>query len=237
MALKQYKKVIIKLSGESLGGKQRFGLNTSSLDYIAAEIYSIFKLNVKIGIVVGGGNFLRGAKVSDNNINRTTADYMGMLATIINGLALQSALEKKGVRTRVQSALSIKEVCEPFIWRRALRHLSKGRLVIFSAGTGNPYFSTDTAAALRASELKADIILKATKVDGVYDDDPTINKSAKFLEKLSFKEVIDNEYKVMDQTAVTICKENNIPIMVFNIFEKGNLLKTIKGERTGTLIF
>ena len=236
MALKQYKKVIIKLSGESLGGKQRFGLNTSSLDYIAAEIYSIFKLNVKIGIVVGGGNFLRGAKVSDNNINRTTADYMGMLATIINGLALQSALEKKGVRTRVQSALSIKEVCEPFIWRRALRHLSKGRLVIFSAGTGNPYFSTDTAAALRASELKADIILKATKVDGVYDDDPTINKSAKFLEKLSFKEVIDNEYKVMDQTAVTICKENNIPIMVFNIFEKGNLLKTIKGERTGTLI-
>lgn len=236
MPLKQYKRIILKLSGEALGGQSGQGLDSDTLNYIAGEVAEIHNLNVQIGIVVGGGNFLRGAKIAENSIDRTTADYMGMLATIMNGLALQSALEKKGVVTRVQSALSVKEVSEPFIWRRAIRHLEKGRVVIFAAGTGNPYFSTDTAAALRASEIKADIILKATKVDGVYDADPIKNPDARFFEHLTFKDVINNEYKVMDQTAVTLCKENNIPIIVFNIHEKGNLLKAIRGEKVGTII-
>lgn len=236
MPLKIYKRIILKLSGEALGGETGLGLDSRTLFYISSEIKEIFRLNIQIGVVVGGGNFLRGAKVSENSIDRTTADYMGMLATIMNGLALQSVLQKIGIETRIQSALSLKEVSEPFIWRKAQRHLEKGRVVIFASGTGNPYFSTDTAAALRANEIKADIIIKATKVDGVYDSDPNKNANAKLFDELSFKEVINNEYKVMDLTAVTLCKENNMPILVLNIKKPGNLLGAIRGEKVGTII-
>ncbi|MFH1062799.1 MAG: UMP kinase [Candidatus Omnitrophota bacterium] len=232
-----YRRVVLKLSGEALQSTEKgFGIDASVLLNIAEQLKDVQKLGLEIAIVVGAGNIFRAASTIGRAIERVTADYMGMLATVINALALQDALEKIGVHTRVQTAIDMQELAEPYIRRKAVRHLEKGRIVIFAGGTGNPYFTTDTAAALRAIEINADIILKATKVDGVYSDDPIKNKKAKKFQELTYIEVVNKNLKVMDRTAVTLCMENNLPIVVFDLFKKGNIKKVIQGENIGTLV-
>ena len=232
----KYKRVIIKLSGEALAGEMDFGLESNTLNSLADQISEIADLGVEVAAVVGGGNIWRGVAGAKRRIDRATADYMGMLATVINALALQDVLEKHGVDTRVMSAIEMREVAEPYIKRRAIRHLEKGRVVIFAAGTGNPFFSTDTTAALRAAEIEAEAILMAKKVDGVYDCDPKTHPEAKRFETLTFLEVLNRGLKVMDSTAISLCMDNNIPIQVFNITEKGNMMKAVLGEKIGTLV-
>lgn len=235
MALK-YKRILLKLSGESLMGSQNFGIDSDMLIYYAQQIKSIVDLGVEVAIVIGGGNIYRGLSAESSGIERVTGDYMGMLATCINGMALQSALEKSGVYTRLITAIEMRQIAEPYIRRRAIRHLEKGRVIIFSAGTGSPYFTTDSAAALRANEINADVILKGTRVDGIYDSDPEKNAQAQKFEKLSFDAVISMGLSVMDMTAFTLCKENNLPIIVFDINESSNLTRIAQGEHIGTLV-
>ncbi len=232
----KYKRVLLKLSGEALMGKQGFGIEPETVDFLASEIKSTASLGVELSVVIGGGNIFRGIEAATRGMERVTADYMGMLATSINALALQNALEQAGVDTRVLSAIDMREVSEPYIRRRALRHMEKGRVVIFSAGTGNPYFTTDTAAALRAVEVDSEIILKATKVDGVYSDDPVTNPKAVKFEKISYIDVLKKNLHVMDSTAISLCMDNSLPIMVFNIRDKGNIEKAVMGETIGTYI-
>ncbi len=232
----QYKRILLKLSGESLMGEQKFGIDTNMVMQYANEIKSLVDLGAEVAIVLGGGNIYRGIKASETGIDRVQGDYMGMLATVINCMALQSGLEKLGVNTRLLTALEIKEVAEPFLKRRAVRHLEKGRVVIFGAGTGNPYFTTDTAAALRATEIGANVILKGTRVDGIYDSDPEKNPSAKKYDQVTFQEAISKKLNVMDMTAFTLCQENNLPIIVFDMNNVGNLIKILKGEKLGTLV-
>lgn len=225
------KRVLVKFSGEALAGEGGFGIDSKILSFIAQEIKLLVQSGVEVGIVIGGGNIIRGVSASaEGIIKRTSGDYMGMLATVINAIAMQEALEHIGISTRVQSAMEIKEVCEPYIYRRAIRHLQKGRVVIFSAGTGNPYFTTDTAATLRAVEIEANMIIKATKVDGVYDKDPKKYSDAIMLNELSYDDALKDHIKVMDDTAIALAKDNKLPIVVCNMFKEGNLLKIIKGE-------
>jgi uridylate kinase len=231
-----YKRVLLKLSGEILMGKQASGIDPAVVDNVAAEIQEVVALGVQLGIVIGGGNIFRGLAASAMGMERTSADYMGMLATVINSLALQSALERAGVPTRVQTAIEMRQVAESFIQRRAVRHLEKGRVVIFAAGTGNPYFTTDTAATLRAVEIKADIILKATKVDGVYDRDPVRFLDAMMYDKINYTEVLTNNLKVMDATAISLCRDNALPLIVFNLQKVGNIKRVICGENVGTFV-
>jgi uridylate kinase len=231
-----YKRVLLKLSGEALLGEKSFGIDRSFTTYLAQEIKDIHALGIEISVVIGGGNIFRGVSDSARGMDRVAADHMGMLATVINGIALQDALEREGVFTRVQSAIEMREVAEPFIRRRAIRHLEKGRVVIFAGGTGNPYFSTDTAAALRAMEIKAQIILKGTKVDGIYDADPQIHKDAVKFESLTYLEVLKRELKVMDATAISLCKDNQLPIIVYSLRQAGNLRRIVTGERVGTIV-
>lgn len=231
-----YKRVLIKLSGEALGGTQGFGISPEVVRDMALQIREVQKLGVEIVIVVGGGNIFRGLQGSERGIERATGDYMGMLATVINSLALQDALEKVGVPTRVQSALHISAVAEPFIRRKAVRHLEKGRVVIFSGGTGNPYFSTDTTAALRANEIGADIILKATKVDGIYDKDPMKHKDAKRFKTIRYIEALQMQLKVMDATAFSLCMDNKMPIIVFDLTKPHNIKRVLLGQKIGTLV-
>ncbi len=233
----QFKRVLLKISGEVLGGAAGFGLDADVISYIAQEIVSVHELGTQVCVVVGGGNFVRGAVFSEaGGIDRTVADHMGMMGTIMNGLALQSALENKGVQTRVQSALTISEVAEPFIRRRAIRHMEKNRVVVFAAGTGNPYFTTDTAAVLRGLECNVDALLKATKVDGVYDKDPKKHTDAVKYDRVSFTEVIDKRLAVMDQTAFTMCREHNLPVVVLDLMKPGGMARVVKGEAEGTLV-
>lgn len=232
-----YKKVVLKLSGEALQGPKGYGIDPYVTESIANEIKEVKKLGVQIAIVIGGGNIYRGnTAAGQHGIDRITADYMGMLATVINGLALQDALEKAGVMTRVQTAIEMQEIAEPYIRRRATRHLEKNRIVIFVAGTGNPYFSTDTAASLRAVEINADVILKATKVDGVYSADPKKYRFAKKFKELRYIDVLNKGLKVMDATAVSLCMDNKLPIVVFNLIKRGNIKKVILGEKIGTIV-
>ena len=231
-----YKRILLKLSGETLMGKQAFGIDPAMVGSIAAEIREVASLGVQIGVVIGGGNIIRGMAASEKGMDRVSADYMGMLATVINGLALQSVLEGEGVPTRVQTAIEMREVAEPFIQRRAIRHLEKGRVVIFAAGTGNPYFTTDTAATLRAVEIKADILLKATKVDGVYDKDPLQNKNAVMYKKVSYTDVLTKNLKVMDAAAISLCRDNELPLIVFNLQKAGNIKRVVCGEKVGTRV-
>ena len=231
-----YKRILLKLSGEALKGKRDFGIDFEQTAIIAEQINEIQALGVEIAVVIGGGNIFRGVPASKNGIDRVTADYMGMIATMINALALQGALENIGVTTRVQTAIEMQKLAEPYIRRTAVRHLEKRRVVIFAGGTGNPYFSTDTAAALRAVEIEAEIVLKATKVDGVYSSDPLINKKAKRFSSIDYLEVITKRLKVMDSTAISLCMDNNLPIVVFNMAQKGNIRKVIMGENIGTLV-
>jgi len=231
-----YRRVLLKLSGEALIGKSAFGIDPEVVDAIAAEIRGVVDLGVQLGVVIGGGNIFRGVEAGARGMDRTSADYMGMLATVINSLALQSALERRGVVTRVQTAIEMKAVAEPFIQRRAIRHLEKGRVVIFGAGTGNPYFTTDTAATLRAVEIKADILIKATKVDGVYDRDPVQDANAIKYEKISYTEVLTKNLKVMDATAISLCRDNGLPLVVFNLQTAGNIKRVVCGETVGTVV-
>jgi len=232
----KFKRILLKLSGESLMGSKSFGIDSNVVDHIANELASVSKLNIGLGIVIGGGNIYRGLSASQQGVDRVTGDMMGMLATVINSLALQNALEHRGVFCRVQSAIKMDEIAEPLIIRRALRHIEKKRIVIFAAGTGEPYFTTDTAAALRAIEMKADVIIKGTRVDGVYDSDPEKNKKAKMFKKLKYSEVLSKDLRVMDLTAITLCSENKLPIMVFNMNKKGNLKGLLSGKNVGTII-
>ena len=231
-----YSSILLKLSGEALQGEQGYGIDNDILNQIAKEISEVSKLGVRISIVIGGGNIYRGVSAAAEGMDRTTADYMGMLATAINSIALQHFLEKHGLVTRVQSALELNRVAEPYIQRRALRHLEKGRVVIFAAGTGNPYFTTDTAASLRALEINADIILKATKVNGVYDKDPNKFDNAKMFKSLKYMQVLEKELEIMDSTAISLCKDNKIPICVFNLFEKNNIKKIVIEKKVGTTV-
>lgn len=232
----KYKRVLLKLSGESLMGEQNFGIDSKVVEHLAEEILSVVLNKVQVGVVIGGGNIYRGLSAVQQGVDRFTGDQMGMLATVINSLALQNALEHRGIYTRVQSAIKMEEIAEPLIIRRAVRHMEKGRVVIFAAGTGEPYFTTDTAAALRAIEVKADVILKGTRVDGVYDSDPEKNSKAKRFNHISYDEVMRQKLQVMDLTAITLCRENNLPIIVFDMNIKGNLKKIILGRKVGTLI-
>jgi len=233
----EYKRIILKLSGEAFLGKQPHGIDTSVCAHLAKQIKDVVDCEVETALVLGGGNIFRGAMRSkDFEMERTVADYMGMLATVLNGLALQNALEKQGVPTRVMTAIEMQRIAEPYIRRRAIRHLEKKRVIIFVAGTGNPYFTTDTAAALRSVELNADVLLKGTKVDGVYSSDPLKDKDAIFFDKLSYMEVINKELKIMDSTAITLCMENKLPILVFNFMKEGNLKNIVLGKKIGTLI-
>ena len=236
MSQPQYKRILLKLSGEALMGDQEYGINPEMLEYVAGEIQSIVDLGVQTGVVVGGGNIFRGIAASSYGMDRASADHMGMLATVINSLALQAALEKKGLQTRVQTAISMHEVAEPYILRRAIRHLERDRVVIFGAGTGNPYFTTDTAAVLRAQEIHADILLKATKVDGLYDSDPVANKSAQIIKKTSYMQVLEKQLRVMDMTAISLAMDNKLPLAVFKLKQKGNIAKVVCGENVGTRI-
>lgn len=236
MTLPRYKRILLKLSGEALMGDQSFGISPDVIKYVAEEVQSAFDLGVQVAIVVGGGNIFRGIAASTYGMDRVSADKMGMLATVINSLALQDALEEKGVLTRVQTAISMHEVAEPFILRKAVRHLEKGRVVIFAAGTGNPYFTTDTAAVLRAQEIRAEILLKATKVDGLYDADPVIKADAKFIKNISYMEIIEKQLHVMDMTAISLAMDNQLPLVVFNLANKGNIKKVVCGEIIGTQI-
>jgi len=232
----KYQRILLKLSGESLGGENGMGICPEAVHDIARQIEEVQELGVQVVVVIGGGNIFRGLAGSEKGIERATGDYMGMLATVINSLALQDALEKRGVATRVQSAIAMSQVAESFIRRRAMRHLEKGRVVIFSGGTGNPYFSTDTAAALRANEIGAEVILKATKVDGIYDSDPKKNPEAKRFPKVSYLDALQKQLKVMDSTAFSLCMDNKMPIIVFNMFTPHNLQKVVQGEEVGTLV-
>jgi len=232
----RYERVLLKLSGEALMGDQGFGISPDMIQYVAEEIRSVFDLGIQIAIVVGGGNIFRGIAASSYGMDRVSADRMGMLATVINSLALQDALEKRGMMTRVQTAISMHEVAEPFIVRKAIRHLEKGRVVIFAAGTGNPYFTTDTAAVLRAQEIHAEILLKATKVDGLYDSDPLVKKDANFIREISYMEVIERQLHVMDMTAISLAMDNHLPLVVFNLTNKGNIKKVVCGKVVGTQI-
>ena len=236
MPTAKYQRVLLKLSGEALMGDQAFGISQKMLDYVAEEIQSIYELGVELAVVVGGGNIFRGVSASSHGMERTSADHMGMLATIMNSLALQDALEKSGIQTRVQTAISMHEVAEPYIRRRAARHLEKGRVVIFAAGTGNPYFTTDTAAVLRAQEIHAEILFKATKVDGLYDADPVENPDAKRFDDITYMEVIEKQLKVMDMTAISLAMDNHLPLVVFNLKDKGNIKRVGCGEAIGTYI-
>jgi uridylate kinase len=231
-----YRRILLKLSGEALGGNGEGGISSEALISISEEIKNIWELGCQIGLVVGGGNIYRGSERDKEVIERVTADYMGMLATVINGLALQNSLEKLGLDTRVQSAFEMRQFCEPYIRRRAIRHLEKNRIVIFVGGTGNPYFTTDTAAALKAIEIKAEVILKATKVDGIYSKDPLKYPDAKRYTRLTYLEILKKQLKIMDSTAISLCMENKIPIIVFNLFKKGNLKKIILGQGISTIV-
>ena len=234
--LPKYKRILLKVSGESLMGDKSFGLDPVVISQYAHDVKSITDLGVQVAIVIGGGNIYRGMNEAETGIERAHGDYMGMLATVINGMALQAGLEKIGVYTRLQSAIKMEQIAEPYIRRRAMRHLEKGRVVIFGAGTGNPYFTTDTAGSLRAIEIKADVILKGTRVDGIYSDDPEKNPKATKYEKISFAECISKNLRVMDMTAFTLCMENNLPIVVFDMNKPGNLLSVVTGEKVGTLV-
>jgi uridylate kinase len=232
----KYKRILLKLSGESLMGEKQFGIDNKRINSYAQQIKEIKKLGIEIAIVIGGGNIFRGVQAEEGGMDRTHGDYMGMLATMINSMALQSALESNGVMTRLQSAIEMKEIAEPFIRRKAVRHLEKGRVVIFGAGTGNPFFTTDSAASLRAIEINADVILKGTRVEGIYTADPEKDKNATKYDHITFDSVYSKGLNVMDLTAFTLCKENNLPIIVFNMDTPGNLLKLLKGEKIGTLV-
>lgn len=236
MIRSRYKRILLKLSGEALMGDQGFGISPEVIKYVAEEIRSIFDLGVEIAIVVGGGNIFRGIAASSYDMDRASADHMGMLATMINSLALQDALEKKGMQTRVQSAISMHEVAEPYILRRAVRHLEKGRVVIFGCGTGSPYFTTDTAAVLRGQEIHAEVLLKATKVEGLYTADPTTDAAAEFIEKTTYMSVLEKQLKVMDMTAISLAMDNNLPLVVFNLKNRGNIRQVVCGEAVGTRI-
>ncbi len=236
MQRRKYKRILLKLSGEALMGEKAYGIDSQTVVDMAEEIKDIAKLGVEVAVVIGGGNIFRGVEASVKGMERASADYMGMLATVINALALQNALEKLGVPTRVQSAIEMRELAEPYIRRRAMRHLEKGRVVIFAAGTGNPYFTTDTAAALRAMEIGAEVILKATKVDGVYSSDPVKDSNAVKYDTISYIDVLKKGLAVMDSTAISLCMDNNLPIIVFNVRQKGNIKKIISGKRIGTLV-
>ena len=231
-----FKRILLKLSGEALAAERGFGVDTTRIHEIAGEIQEVHALGVQIAIVVGGGNFFRGVAEQARDMDRVSADHMGMLATVINALALQDALEKRGLYTRVMSAIEMNQVAEPFIRRRAIRHLEKARVVVFAAGTGNPYFSTDTAASLRAMEIKADVIMKATKVDGIYDADPFVVKDAKMFDNITYIDVIKRGLKVMDSTAIALCKDNNLPILIFNLNKHGNIKRVLTGEKVGSLV-
>ena len=231
-----YKRALLKLSGEALMGEQQFGVDPAVATRIARDVGEIQGLGVETAIVIGGGNIFRGLAASTRGMDRATADYMGMLATVINALALQDALEQQGVNTRVVTAIEMRAVAEPFIRRRAIRHLEKGRVVIFAAGTGNPYFTTDTAAALRAMEIKADVILKGTKVDGIYTADPMIDSAATKYDTISYLQVLERQLKVMDTTAISLCMDNKLPIVVFNLREAGNIRRVVQGEPVGTTV-
>jgi uridylate kinase len=235
MSLK-YKRILLKLSGEALMGDQNFGIQASMLKHYALQIKSVLELGAEVAVVIGGGNIFRGLSAGSSGIERVQGDYMGMMATVINGMAIQSALETEGIYTRLISAIEIRQIAEPYIRRRAVRHLEKKRVVIFSAGTGNPYFTTDSAAALRASEIGADVILKGTKVDGIYTADPKKDATATKYDHISFADVISKNLSVMDMTAFTMCQENDMPIIVFDINEPANLVKIVKGEQVGTLV-
>lgn len=232
----KYKRVLLKLSGESLMGKKSFGIDNQRLNDYAQQIKDIYDVGVEVAIVIGGGNIFRGVQAEEGGMDRTHGDYMGMLATMINSMALQAALESAGIDSRLQSAIEMKEIAEPFVRRRAVRHLEKGRVVIFGAGTGNPYFTTDSAACLRAIEINADVILKGTRVDGIYTADPEKDPSAKKFDSITFDDVYENGLKVMDMTAFTLCKENDLPIIVFDMDTSGNLKKVLLGEIVGTVV-
>jgi len=232
----KYPRALVKLSGESLAGDQRFGIEPAVVDELVHEIEQVHDAGIRLGLVVGGGNIVRGAVASERGMDRVSADYMGMLATVINALALQDALERHGIESRVMTAIRMEQLAEPYIRRRALRHLEKGRVVIFAGGTGNPYFSTDTAAVLRAIEMEADVILKATKVDGVYSADPDREPDAEFLPDLTYRDIINRELGVMDAAAVSLCRENDLPVIVLNIRKPGAILAALRGERIGTLV-
>ena len=231
-----YQRILLKLSGEALIGSREHGIDPNAIVRIATEVAHVSKLGVQVAVVIGGGNIFRGAGLAQAGTDRVTADHMGMLATVINALALQDALERVGVYSRVMSAIKINQVCEDYIRRRAVRHLEKDRVVVFAAGTGNPYFTTDSAASLRASEINADIMLKATKVDGVYDDDPHKNPSAKKYARIHYDEAINKKLAVMDTTALVLCRDNNIPLRVFNLFNAGDLTEIVQGENIGTMV-
>lgn len=231
-----YRRVMLKLSGEALMGSQSFGLDGEIVAKIALELKEVVDRGLELAIVIGGGNIIRGVAASARGIDRVTGDHMGMLATVINSLALQDALEKAGVTTRVQTAIDIRQVAEPFIRRRAIRHLEKGRVVIFAAGTGNPYFTTDSAAALRANEIHAEVLLKATQVDGIYSDDPKQNPDAEFLREVSYQQVLEKNLRVMDTAAISLCRDNGIPIIVFDLMEHGNIGRVVGGERIGSVV-
>jgi uridylate kinase len=231
-----FKRILLKLSGESLMGKKQFGIDNDRLSDYASEIKEIVSMGVEVAIVIGGGNIFRGIQAEQGGIDRVQGDYMGMLATVINSMALQAALEKAGVNTRLQSAIKMEQICEPYIRRRAVRHLEKGRVVIFGAGTGNPYFTTDTAASLRAIEMEVDVILKGTRVDGIYTADPEKDPNATKYDRLTFTEAYEKNLNVMDMTAFTLCNENNLPIVVFNMDQPGNLKRLMSGEKIGTLV-
>ncbi len=235
MGLK-YKRILLKLSGEALMGNLEYGIDPNFITIVAEEIKDVYEIGTEIAVVIGGGNIFRGVNGTSIGMDRATADYMGMLATVMNAIALQDVLEKKDVPTRVMSAIEMRQIAEPYIRRRAMRHLEKGRIVIFAAGTGSPFFTTDTTGALRAAEIKADVLLKATKVDGVYDKDPNKYPDAKLLKEISYLEAINKDLKVMDHTALTLCMENKLPIVVFNIKERGNLRKIVFGENVGSIV-
>jgi uridylate kinase len=232
----KYKRILLKLSGESLMGNQQYGIDADRLQQYAAEIKEVIAMGVEVAVVIGGGNIFRGMTGTNSGIDRAQGDYMGMLATVINGMALQSALENAGLYTRMLSAIKMEQICEPYIRRRAMRHLEKGRIVIFGAGTGNPYFTTDTAASLRAIEVEADVILKGTRVDGIYTADPEKDPTATRFDKISFREVYEKNLNVMDMTAFTLCEENQLPIIVFDMNKTGNLAALLRGEHVGTLV-
>jgi len=232
----KYSRVLLKLSGEALAGGQGFGIDPPVVDRLTEEILAVHRMGAALGLVIGGGNIVRGAAASQQGMDRVSADYMGMLATIINALAIQDLLEKKGLETRVMTAIRMDELAEPYIRRRAIRHLEKGRVVIFAGGTGNPYFSTDTAAALRAIEIEADVVIKATKVKGVFTADPALDPSAEFIQNITFREVVTKELAVMDAPAVSLCKENGLPIIVLDLGERGSISAAIRGDQVGTLV-
>ena len=232
----KYKRILLKLSGEALAGEDKIGISLSALKQIADDVIKVYNLNIQIGVVIGGGNIFRGVAASISGMDRSSSDYMGMLATCINALALQDAFEKRGVPTRVQSAIEMAAIAEPYIRRRAIRHLEKNRIVIFAAGIGNPYFTTDTTAALRAMEINAEIIFKATKVDGIYDKDPFEDPNASKYEKISYTDMLKNNLHAMDGSAISLCRDNKIPILMFNLKTKGNILRAVYGEKIGTIV-